>query len=67
MREFDPDRPDITDSPFTVDAGQEMMRTAVEGKISEVLYPRPGSDEPIQKVAFVTKIGDQICGVGGYN
>lgn len=21
MREFDPDRPDITDSPFTVDAG----------------------------------------------
>jgi hypothetical protein len=21
MREFDPDRPDVTDSPFTIDAG----------------------------------------------
>jgi signal transduction histidine kinase len=48
--------------------GQEMMRTAVEGKISEVayMYPRPGSDQPVQKVAFVTKVGGQICGVGYY-
>jgi signal transduction histidine kinase len=48
--------------------GEEIMRTATEGKISEVAYmwPRPDSDTPVQKVTFVTKIGDQICGVGYY-
>jgi signal transduction histidine kinase len=48
--------------------GEEIMRTATEGKISEVAYlwPRPGSDTPAQKLTFVTKIGDQICGVGYY-
>jgi signal transduction histidine kinase len=48
--------------------GKQMMETAVEEKISEVayMYPRPGSDQPVQKVAFVTKVGDQICGVGYY-
>jgi hypothetical protein len=44
------------------------MRTATEGKISEVAYmwPRPDSDTPVQKVTFFTKVGDQICGVGYY-
>ena len=44
--------------------GKEMMRTAAEGKISEVayLYPGPGSDEPVLKVAFVTKVGDHLRG-----
>ena len=48
--------------------GEEIMRTATEEKISEVAYmwPRPDSDTPVQKVTFVTKIGDQICGVGYY-
>ena len=48
--------------------GEEIMRTATEGKISEVAYmwPRPDSDTPVQKVTFVTKIGDQICGAGYY-
>ena len=48
--------------------GEEIMRTATEGKISEVAYmwPRPDSDTPVQKVTFVTKAGDQICGVGYY-
>ncbi len=48
--------------------GQEIMRTAEAGKISEVAYvwPRPGSDTPVQKITFVTKVADQICGVGYY-
>src|SRR6476619_8611242 len=29
MREFDPDRPDITDSPFTVDAGHIQFETGL--------------------------------------
>lgn len=48
--------------------GKAMMATATAGKISEVAYlwPRPGSDVPVEKVAFITKAGDQICGVGYY-
>jgi len=48
--------------------GEEIMRTATEGRISEVAYmwPRPDSDTPVQKVTFFTKVGDQICGVGYY-
>jgi signal transduction histidine kinase len=47
---------------------EEMLKVAEEGKISEVEYkwPRPGSDEPLPKVSFVTRIGDQVCGVGYY-
>src|SRR2546426_4161230 len=49
--------------------GAEIMKVAEEGKIKEVSYmfPRPGPDKkPVQKVAFVTKVGDQICLVGYY-
>jgi signal transduction histidine kinase len=48
--------------------GKEIMRTAEAGKISEVAYmwPRPGSDTPVQKISYVTKVTDQICGVGYY-
>ena len=48
--------------------GEQMMRMATEGQISEISYmwPRPSSDTPIQKVTFFTKVGDQICGVGYY-
>src|SRR5262249_4912165 len=48
--------------------GQEIMRTATEGKIGEVTYwwPRPGSDKPIEKHTFFTRAGDQDCGVGYY-
>jgi len=46
--------------------GQEMMQKAAEGKVSEVTYwwPRPGSDKPLEKTSFYTKVGDQVCGVG---
>jgi hypothetical protein len=48
--------------------GQEMMQNATEGTIKEVTYwwPRPGSDKPLEKTTFYTKVGDQICSVGYY-
>jgi hypothetical protein len=48
--------------------GQEMMQNATEGTIKEVTYwwPRPGSEKPLQKTTFYTKVGDQICSVGYY-
>ena len=46
--------------------GEEIFKAGEEGKVNEVTYkwPRPGSQEPVEKVSFVTKIGDQTCGVG---
>jgi hypothetical protein len=48
--------------------GREIMQTATEGTIKEVTYwlPRPGTDKPLEKTSFYTKISDQICGVGYY-
>lgn len=48
--------------------GQEMLAIAEEGKVAEVSYkwPRPGATDPIAKISFVTKIGEQTCGVGYY-
>jgi hypothetical protein len=52
--------------------GQEFYTTAQPGKISEVSYmwPRPKDvdpeQKPVPKVTYITKVGDQICGVGYY-
>jgi signal transduction histidine kinase len=48
--------------------GEEIYRVAEEGKISEVSYmwPRPGETEPVKKVTYVTKAGDQVVAVGYY-
>lgn len=48
--------------------GEEIMKTAAEGKINEVAYwwPRPGSDKPLEKRTFFTKVVGQACGVGYY-
>ena len=48
--------------------GKEVYAAAQEGKISEVTYmwARPGSTDPVQKVVYVTKVGDQVCAVGYY-
>jgi hypothetical protein len=49
--------------------GQDVYDAAKEGQITEVSYmfPRPGADStPVQKVSFVTKVGDLGCGVGYY-
>ena len=48
--------------------GKEIMQHATEGKIKEVDYwwPRPGTDKPLQKRTFYTKVVGQNCGVGFY-
>lgn len=48
--------------------GEDIYASAAEGEISEVPYmwPRPGETDPVQKVAYVTKVDDQICAVGYY-
>lgn len=48
--------------------GEEIYAKAKEGVISEMTYmwPRPGQTEPVQKVAYYTKVGDQVCAVGYY-
>jgi signal transduction histidine kinase len=48
--------------------GAEMYQVAQEGKVAEVSYmwPRPGTTEPVAKVSYVTKVGDQVCAVGYY-
>jgi signal transduction histidine kinase len=32
----------------------------------EYVWTRPGEDKPVQKVAYLTKVDDQVCGVGYY-
>jgi signal transduction histidine kinase len=48
--------------------GEDIVKAAVEGKLAEVdyMFPRPGGTDPVQKVSYVTKVGDQVCGVGYY-
>ena len=48
--------------------GETIMQNATEGTIKQTTYwwPRPGTDKPLEKTAFYTKEGDQICGVGFY-
>ncbi|WP_227815957.1 cache domain-containing protein [Nitrogeniibacter aestuarii] len=48
--------------------GESFYAVAKEGAIAEVDYvwPRPGGADPVQKVSFVTKVGDQVCAVGYY-
>ena len=48
--------------------GEDIYATAKEGQIGEVSYmwPRPGNTDSVQKVSYVTKIGDQVCAVGYY-
>lgn len=49
--------------------GEDILRAgSTEGQVNEVAYsfPRPGGTDPAPKVSYVTKIGDQVCGVGYY-
>ena len=48
--------------------GEAIFSSAKEGAIAEVDYKwtRPGSEDPVAKVSFVTKVGDQVCAVGYY-
>jgi signal transduction histidine kinase len=51
--------------------GDEIAKTVEDlkpGEIGEVSYmfPRPNETEPVQKIAYVTKVDDQVCAVGYY-
>ncbi len=48
--------------------GVELYARAKDGEIAEIDYvwPRPGDTTPVGKVAYFTKVGDQICAVGYY-
>jgi signal transduction histidine kinase len=48
--------------------GEEIYAVAKPGEIAEVEYEwyRPGSEELVDKVAYVTEVDDQICAVGYY-
>ena len=49
--------------------GEDIMRAGgTDGTVNEVayLFPRPTGGDAVPKVTYVTKIGDQICGVGYY-
>jgi hypothetical protein len=30
------------------------------------MWPKPGQTEPAPKESYVTRVGDQVCGVGYY-
>jgi hypothetical protein len=48
--------------------GQRMYEIAADGKIVSVDYmsPVPGSTELALKRAYLTRVGDQVCGVSAY-
>ena len=48
--------------------GKENFKGAIEGKIGEVhyLFPRTNDGPPVPKVSFITGIADLGCGVGYY-
>ena len=49
--------------------GKQIYRNAKEGQITEIAFqaPLPGSTEKVSKRAYVTAIGDQVCGVSSYH
>jgi cytochrome c len=48
--------------------GEKVFAAMKDGTITTVDYnfPRPGTTEPVAKQSFVTKVGNQGCGVGYY-
>jgi cytochrome c len=48
--------------------GQKVFDAAKEGTVVTVSYhfPKPGGTEPVAKEAYVTRVGNQVCGVGYY-
>jgi hypothetical protein len=49
-------------------SGEEMYQNAKEGQIVEIDFdaPLPGSISKASKRAFITRVGDQVCGVSAY-
>ena len=48
--------------------GEKVFAAMKEGTVSTVDYnfPRPGSNDPVPKESYVTRVGNQGCGVGYY-
>jgi signal transduction histidine kinase len=48
--------------------GEAMYDQAQPETVVEVgyMWPRPGEDEPTDKVSLVTRVGDDVCAVGYY-
>ena len=46
----------------------DTIKNAPEATVSTVdyMFPKPGTTEPVPKESFVTRIGNQGCGVGYY-
>ncbi len=49
--------------------GTEMLAKAEQGRITEVVYvaPVPGTSALADRKAYVTRIGDQVCGVSAFD
>jgi signal transduction histidine kinase len=48
--------------------GEKLFNSAKEGTVATVAYnfPKPGTTDPLPKESFVTRVGNQGCGVGYY-
>jgi hypothetical protein len=48
--------------------GQKIYDSAKEGTITTIGYnfPKPGTTDPVAKEAYVTRVGNEACGVGYY-
>jgi signal transduction histidine kinase len=48
--------------------GEEFYAVATEGEFNgvEYVWPRPGETAPSPKTSYITKAGNQVCGVGYY-
>jgi cytochrome c len=48
--------------------GYDMVKAAPEGSVSieDYDFPKPGTTEPVPKQSYITRVGDQGCGVGYY-
>lgn len=48
--------------------GDAMFRAAIEDAVVEISYvsPLPGSTSLARKRAFISRVGDQVCGVSAY-
>jgi signal transduction histidine kinase len=48
--------------------GEKLFNSAKEGTVTTVAYnfPKPGTTDPLPKESFITRVGNQGCGVGYY-
>ena len=48
--------------------GEKVFNASKEGTITTVAYnfPKPGTTDPVPKESYVTRVGNQGCGVGYY-